>query len=148
MTKCVSALLAIVALAGGCGRHPAWTYKGDFHNKIAQADRVVVVDAGFDCFGQDTKAKTLFELSKPDEIRQLAEQLEFQKSQTLGVCPCNGYPRIDWYRGKERLVTVSVQHCKAIRWKGFQADATLTPKSGEWLHEWLTAHHVDAAKMK
>jgi cytolysin (calcineurin-like family phosphatase) len=64
------------------------------------------------------------------------------------MCPCNGYPRIDWYRGKERLAIVSVQHCKAIRWKGFQADATLTSKSSQWLQEWLADHGVDREKMK
>jgi hypothetical protein len=142
-------MFAIVMLAsGGCGRHPTLTYKGELHNAIAKADRVVFIDAGFDCYGRDATAKTLFELSKPDEIQQFAERLEFQKGQSLAMCPCNGYPRVDWYQGKERLATVSIQHCQAVRWKGFQADAKLTSTSSQWLQQWLADHGVDPVKMK
>ena len=151
MTKHLSAIMAVVALLTsgcGCSRHPAWTCKGEFHNAIAKADRVVFIDDGFDCYGRNSKAKILFELSKLDEIRQLAERLEFQTSQTLAVCPCNGYPRVDWYQGKQRLAIISIQHGKAIRWKGFQGDAKLTPKSGQWLLQWLADHGVDSEKIK
>lgn len=150
MLKYLSAMLVIAALlSGGCGHNPpAWTYKGEFHKAIADADRVAVIDDGFDCFGKNTKAKTLFELTTPDEIKQFAEQLVIEKGQTLGMCPCSGYPRVDWYRGKERLATVSIQHCQAIRWKGFQADAKLTSKFGRWLQKWLAEKGVDPVKMK
>ena len=149
MLKCLSVMFlgAIVAFAG-CSKRPTWTYDGKFHNAIAKADRLVVIDAGFDCYGRDTKAKTLFEIAKPDELRQFAENLAFQKGQTLGCCPCGGYPRVDWYAGKQCLATVSIQHCQAIRWKGFQGDAKLTSASSQWLRQWLTDHKVDAAKMK
>jgi hypothetical protein len=147
MTKyTILAILALPCL--GCGGPPAWKYTGQFHTAIAAADRVVVYDDGFDPYGNDSKAKILFEISKPDEIKQLAENLQFQKSQKLDSCPCIGYPRIDWYQGKERLAFVSVQHCKAIRWKQFQADALLTSKSGQWIHQWLSDHGVDPTKMK
>jgi hypothetical protein len=151
MFKFLSAMLvlAIVASGGcGCGRHPTWTYKGDFHRAIAKADRMVIVDAGFDCYGRAPKAKILFEMAKPDEVRQFAEQLEFQKGQTLAVCNCNGYPRVDWYEGKTRVVTASIQHAQAIRWKGFHADAKLTSTSSRWLLQWLSEHGVDLEKMK
>jgi hypothetical protein len=149
MLKYLSAALAVAMIvSGGCSRRPAWTYQGNFHAAIAEADRMVVIDAGFDCYGRDTKAKVLVEVSKPDEIRQFAENIEFQKGQTLGCCPCNGYPRVDWYQGKQRLATVSIQHGQAIRWKGFQADAKLTSTSSRWLVQWLTDHGVDAVKMK
>ena len=149
MLRIISATFVLaIAASGGCGRHPAWTYQGDFHNVIANADRMTVIDAGFDLYGRDTKAKTLFEVAKPDEIRQFAENLVFQKEQALGLCPCNGYPRVDWYQGKKRLATVSIQHGQAIRWKGFQADAKLTSTSSRWLVQWLSDHGVDAVKMK
>jgi hypothetical protein len=152
MTKYFLATLAAVALfSGGCGcsRKPvAWKYDSKLHNTIAKADRVVVYDEGFDPYGNDSKAKALFTLSNADDIKQLAEGLEFQSGQTLGGCPCNGYPRVDWFQGKQRIATIAVQHCKAIRWKGFQADAKLTSRSGEWLQQWLTEHGVDPAKMK
>ena len=137
-----------VVVSCGCGHHPGWTYRGKFHEAIAKADRMVVLDAGFDCYGRNFKAKPLFEVSKPDEVREFAEHLEFKKGQTLATCPCNGYPRIDWYQGKQRLATVSVQHGQAIRWKGFQADAKLTSTSSRWLVQWLTDHGVDSEKMK
>ena len=151
MLKCLTALLGIVVLllsGCGCGRHPGWRYHGQLHDAIAKADRVVVLDAGFDCYGRDSKAKPLFELSDPDGIREFAEHLDFKTGQTLATCPCNGYPRVDWYQGKQRLATVSVQHGQAIRWKGFQADAKLTSSSSRWLVQWLTDHGVDAEKMK
>jgi hypothetical protein len=142
-------MLAVVALvSGGCGRHPTLTYKGEFHNAIAKADRVVFYDDGFNCYGNDSKAKKLFELSEPEEIKQFAERLEFQNEQPAGSCPCNGYPRIDWYQGKERLAIVSIQHGQAIRWKGFQADAKLTSTSSKWLIKWLADHGVDPVKSK
>jgi hypothetical protein len=151
MSKYLWAMLAIVTLLSGgcsCSRHPGWTYKGEFHDAIAKADRVVIIDGGFDCYGHDSKVKTLFELSEPAEIQQFAERLEFQKGQALAVCPCNGYPRVDWYKGKERLALVSIQHGQAVRWKGFHADAKLTSKSSRWLQQWLAEHGVDPAKMK
>ena len=145
----LAALLIVLAVAcGGCGRHPTWRYDGKLHNAIANADRMAVVDGGFDFYGRDTKAKTLFQISNAAEIRQFAERLEFVTSQTLASCPCNGYPRIDWYQGKTRIATVSVQHGHAIRWKGFGADAKLTSRSSRWLVQWLTDHGVDAVKMK
>jgi hypothetical protein len=160
MLRYLSVMFAIVILvSAGCGRHPTWKYDGKFYNAIATADRMLIIDAGFDCYGGDSKAKTpfdvskpqaktLFEISKPEEIKQFAEHLEFQKGQKLGGCPCNGYPRVDWYQGERRLATVSIQHGQAIRWKGFQADAKLTSTSSQWLVQWLTDHHVDSAKMK
>ena len=149
MLRYLSAMLAIVVVvSGGCGRRPAWTYQGSFHDAIATADRMVIFDAGFDCYGRDSKAKVLSEVSKPDEVRQFAENLDFQKGQTLGGCPCNGYPRVDWYEGKTRVVTASIQHAQAIRWKGFHADAKLTPTSTQWLLQWLAEHGVDLEKMK
>jgi hypothetical protein len=151
MFRCLATMLAVVVLlTSGCGcrRRPAWTYDGKLHAAVANADRIAVIDAGFDCYGRDSKAKTLFELSNPDEVRQFAEHLEFQKSQSFAACPCNGYPRIDWYRGKDRIATASIQHGQAIRWKGFQGDAKLTSKSSQWLLQWLADRGVDAAKMK
>jgi hypothetical protein len=105
---------------GGDHNHPTWTYQGNFHNAIAKADRMVIIDAGFDCYGRDTKAKTLFEVSKPDEVRGFAEHLAFQQGQIFAMCPCNGYPRVDWYRGKDRLATVSIQHGRRFAGKDFR----------------------------
>jgi hypothetical protein len=143
-----AAIALVSVLSAGCSRHPGWTYQGKLHDAIANADRMKVIDGGFDSYERDKTAKTLFEVSKPDEIKQFAEHLEFQKSQTLAMCPCSGYPRVDWFQGKQRLATVSIQHGQAIRWKGFQADAKLTADSSQWLQQWLASHGVDAAKMK
>ena len=149
MLKYLSAIFAVVAIvSGGCGRHPTWKYDGRFHDAIAGADRIVVIDDGFDCYGRNSGAKTLLEVSKPDEVRQFAENLEFQKGQILSTCPCNGYPRVDWFQGKRRLATVSIQHCQTIRWRGFGADAKLTSKSSQWLRQWLTDRGVDVEKKK
>ena len=93
-----------------------WRYDGKLHNAIANADRMAVVDGGFDCYGRDTKAKTLFK-SETRRDPPVCRASGVRTGQTLGSCPCNGYPRIDWYQGKARIATVSVQHGQAIRWK-------------------------------
>ena len=65
-----------------------------FYGAIAKADRMAVIDGGFDCYGRDTKAKPLFEVSKPDEeLRRFAEILEFETGQSrAALAPATAIP--------------------------------------------------------
>jgi hypothetical protein len=149
MARFVSAAFVVAILLGGCSRsQPTWSYNGELHKAIEKTDRIVVYDAGYDYYGKASKAKPIREVSDAAEVQRVAGQLEFEKKQVLTMCPCTGYPRIDWYRGKDRIAIVSVQHGETIRWKGFQGDARLTPKSSQFLVQWLGEHGVSEEKMK
>lgn len=138
--------VAIALVAGACSSRPTWTYRGEFDDAVAEADRVVVRDAGFDYEGTGNAA-VLFEVAAADGVNELRENLQFESGQTRSVCPCTGYPRVDWYRGKRRIATTSIQHGRAIRWKGFQGDAQLTEESRAWLVQWLVDNGVQEEKM-
>jgi hypothetical protein len=139
--------VALTLLAGSCGGKATWTDEGQFDEAIADADRVVVRDGGFNYDGDTGRDAVLFQVTDLKEVQQLRENLVFEKQQQLSVCACRGYPGVDWYRGEDRMAITSIQHGRAVRWKGFQGDVRLTEESGAWLVQWLTEHGVDEAKM-
>ncbi|NQT12571.1 MAG: hypothetical protein HQ582_07480 [Planctomycetes bacterium] len=149
MAKYLPILAVSVALVGGaCSRRPTWTYESQFHDAVGQADRVVVRDGGFDFDGNTDNQPVLFEVADPGEIKELYESLAFESGQERSACPCNGYPRVDWYQGGERIAVTSIQHGRAIRWIEFQGDAQLTKESAARLVPWLVEHGVDKARME
>lgn len=149
MAKYITVPAVTIALvAGACSRRPTWTYESQFHDAVALADRVVVRDGGFDFDGNTENPPVLFELTDPGEIKELCEGLAFESGQERSSCQCNGYPRVDWYRGGEQIATTSIQHGRAIRWIEFQGDAQLTEESAAWLVPWLVQHGVDQARME
>jgi hypothetical protein len=139
--------VAIASLAGGCSGRPTFTYQGEFHDAVAKADRVVVRDGGFDFDGATDHSAVLFEVTDSGEIAALCENLQFKSKQKRSTCYCAGYPRVDWYGGREQLAITSIQHGRAVRWEGFQGDADLTQESGAWLVEWLVEHGVERDKL-
>jgi hypothetical protein len=141
----------LLALPAGCRKvvvPPPWTQQGEFHKAIAEADRIVVRDGGFNGPQPVERQKILFQITAPTEIREVYEKLQFPAQQETRSCACFGYPGIDWYRGKQRLAMASVQHCRAIRWEGFPSDAALMPESAAWLKQWLIGHGVKEDAMK
>jgi hypothetical protein len=133
-----------------------YTTSSSFHDTIRRADRLVVREGGFNCCGPVRGEKVLFEITDPDELAEIYDNIQFRErtNAKLGACMCCGFPGMDWYRGWRRLALTSVQHGKAIRWKGFPAgnywpgrgyagDAPLTHESSIWLTEWLIAHGFD-----
>jgi len=126
-----------------------WTYDGRFHKVIADADRIVVREPFKIKIGEVENedivedGDTLFEVTKPSEVKEVYEQLQFQSPQkALDSCLCDGYPWIEWYKGKERRAFASVQHGLALRWDGFPGDARFTKKSSDWIANWLARHEV------
>jgi len=149
MIKYRTILMVAIGLAvAGCGRQSAWRYQGELHKLIAGADRIVVRDGGFKDADGSTDDRILFEVTAPSQVKEVLENLELRKKQDLSRCACPGYPRLDWYQGKQRIALTSIQHGRAIRWKGFRGDAQLTGKSAEWLVHWLSRQGVDPNKIK
>jgi hypothetical protein len=144
-------LLLLLALPAGCRKvavPPPWTQQGEFHKTIAEADRIVVRDGGFNGPQPVERQKVLFQVASPAEVREVYEKLQFPAAQDIQNCACFGYPGIDWYRGKQRLAMTSVQHCRAVRWEGFPRDAALTPEAAAWLKQWLISHGVKEDALK
>jgi len=53
---------------------------------------------------------------------------------------CCGEPSIEFYRGKELAVSLSMHHGRSLRWEGWPGDGELTKASGESLSQWLAEH--------
>jgi hypothetical protein len=138
-------LLIAWAAASAAGEPPnPWTYDGSFHRTISTADRIVVRDGGFNCCGPVGDQKVLFEVTDAREIKEVYEHIQFKSPQIPNACMCCGYPGIDWYQGEKRLALTSVQHGRALRWRGFgfPRDAQFTEDFAQWLGKWFLRHGV------
>jgi hypothetical protein len=113
-----------------------WTYNGIFHKTVAQTDKIVVRDGGYDTEAIGI-AKILYESKDPKEIKKLLSILQFDKKQEGGECDCYGYPGIDWYKGKKRLATTALQAGSGFNWEEFPNEASLTKKSSKLIIKWL-----------
>jgi len=125
-----------------------------FANLIAQADKIVIRDGGFNCCSSIDKQKVLFVVTDKDEIETVRNNIRFAKDAPRGMCMCCGGPGMDWYKGNGRMLT-AFQHGVAIRWSGFAAprkpfrkrdaygDFTLTEESQAWLKEWFKSHGLE-----
>ncbi len=114
-------------------------YANRFNSTIAEADRVVIRNGGFDCRVTDIDAQTvLLMLTNRVEIAEFNRRIAFRGS--LSNCKCNGYPGVDWWKGDECLAQTSIMHGRALRWKCFPKDVGLTPSSSRLLREWFKTH--------
>jgi hypothetical protein len=146
-------LLLATALSGCTRRAPEtrqWTYRGQFHEAVRQADRIVVRDGGFKGPTPLDQQRILFQITDPAEVRRLSEGLRFQPDQKPSPCSHWGYPGIDWYQGERRLAMTAVLHYKMIRWDRFPGDndAVLTSESATWLKRWLLGHGIGEDKLR
>jgi hypothetical protein len=119
-----------------------WTDHGEFLKAISAADAIVVRDGGFDCCQSVDGQKTLFRVTDPHEIKEIAAHIKFQSLQATEGCMCCGYPGIDWYKDGQRIALTSLQHGVALRWKGYPGDAQFTQESAAWIVTWLAKHAV------
>jgi hypothetical protein len=131
---------------------PAWKYEGQLHNAIQMADRIVVLDGGYDQDSVVDKYTAICQITDAAVVKDEFENLRFEVGQSARVCNCRGYPTIVWFCGEKRLARTSVQHGKAIRWEGFLGDgqvmdAELTKESGAWLVNCLVRNGVPKPKM-
>ena len=125
-----------------------------FHDRIQEADRIVVRDGGYNCCGSVKNDPILFTVTDPEEIGAVFDHIRFVvfTNELAGGCMCCGYPGIDWYKGRKRLALTSLQHGHNIRWKQFgtsyfgpfrsYGDIPLTLDSSVWMLSWLQGHGV------
>jgi hypothetical protein len=130
-------VLIFIAAMAFAGELESWEYDGGFHEVIARADRVVIRHGGFNCCGPVDRQRILRTFTDQQEIARLNRMIQFEKTQTRESCKCCGYPGLDWYQGEKRIALTSVQHGRAVRWKGFPGDAQLTFRSSKDLARWL-----------
>lgn len=147
--------VTIVAMLLGMGimlfrPKPLWIYKGQLHNVIEKADRIVIREGIF-FRNEIDKDRVFFEVTDPSKIKEVFDNLQFEVEQFQeGVCACRGYPEIDWYSGQQPIAQTDFHHDpgESIRWDGFRGDAVLTKKSSEWLAKWLKLQGVDTSKIQ
>jgi hypothetical protein len=125
-------------------RKPLWKYEGQLHKEIEKADRIVIRNTWYDA----KKDQIICEITNPSKIKEIFDNLQFETDQFGEACGCLGYPEIDWYSGQNRMALISVVHGMAIEWEKFNGNATLTPKSADWLVQWLKQNGADADKMQ
>lgn len=160
-TKCWTIVTAVTAfLQVSVAGSEDWTYRGQLHKAIRDADRIVVRDGGFDCCGPADEDKVLFEITDRKEIVEVYKGLEFEVQQEDQHCLCSGYPRIEWYKAGKPIALTSFHHGLALRWDGFPGvhvpasavdagsvvDARLMTKSSDWMTNWLAKHGVKKPK--
>ena len=116
-----------------------------FQMAVAEADRIVIRDGGFDCCQPVEGQKTRIIIRNPGVVAEFKKNLTFREStagQSMFVCLCCGYPGIDWYKGTNRLALTAVHHGRDLAWAGFdQKRGVLTEEASIWLTDWLAAHN-------
>lgn len=115
-----------------------------FATLIAQADKIVVRSGGYVCCTTNVDNQPILAtITNATEIAEFNAMLRFHRRYPyLSNCLCCGYPGVDWWIGERKIVLSSVQHCQALRWKGFSGDMPFIKESSEELEKWLIGHGV------
>ena len=120
--------------------------KAYFFKTVAEADRIVVRDGGFDCCVSEEaidRQPTLAVLTNAADVAAFTAMIQFEDGPAGGwQCMCCGHPGIDWWKGGERLALTSVQHGQALRWHTFSDDYPFTAESAAALARWFEAHSL------
>jgi hypothetical protein len=120
--------------------------KAYFFKTVAEADRIVVRDGGFDCCVSEEaidRQPTLAVLTNAADVAAFTAMIQFEDGPAGGwQCMCCGHPGIDWWKGAERLALTSVQHGQALRWRTFSDDYPFTEESAAALARWFEAHSL------
>ena len=119
--------------------------KACFFRTIAEADRIVVRDGGFDCctpVEAIDRQRVLAVVTNAAEIAAFTAMIRFEDGPGGGQCMCCGYPGVDWWKGGERIALTAVQHGRALRWGAFSDDYPFTEESAKALARWFEDHGV------
>ena len=116
--------------------------KAYFFKTIAEADRIVVRDGGFDCCVSEEdidRQRVIAVVTNAAEVAAFTAMIRFEDAVPVvgGQCMCCGHPGIDWWKGGERVALTSVQHGRALRWKTFSDDYPFTAESAGALARWF-----------
>ena len=114
----------------------------EFSRAIANADRIVIRNGGFDCCGNVDSQLVILEIADPKTIAEFNANIRFRRSVLKTSCDCCGYPGIDWYRNGQRVALTAVKHGEAICWSGFWSNQPLTQRSANWLKTFLSENGV------
>jgi len=123
----------------GCEGEKTWRYEGEFHRLVEGADRLVILEYGSACAGDPDERLVLHVVEGAQEVRGVAEKLQFHEEQTREVCMCCGSPGLDWYRGGELVASSSVQHGEALRFGELPGDVKFTADSAAWYATWIAS---------
>ena len=142
----VAIALAIVGCETGSARLAP--YQGEFHVALAGADRIVVRDGELVDEAEAEIDPILFEITGLSEVKEVLGRMEFDQIEV--PCACLGFPRMDWYKGKDRVAITSVQHGERVRIgaPGHSEDLRLTPTSAKWFIRWLVEHGVSEKEIE
>ncbi len=115
-----------------------WFGWADAFRRSTRGTTRIRVRAGGTCHGDAKREKTLADIRDAREISSVLSQLQIEEPGSQVRCMCCGYPRIEFYRGSKLLVTLGVQHGRALRWRGgWPGDAQLTSRGSDFLVRWL-----------
>ena len=115
-----------------------------FATLIAAADRIVVRKGGYICHSKNVDEQPIAAtITNAAEIAAFNRSIRFYRNYPGLADWCCGYPGIDWWAGDRRIVLSSVQHGRALRWKGFSGDIPFVKESSEKLRAWLKDHGID-----
>lgn len=116
--------------------------KAHFFKTVAEADRIVVRDGGFDCCVSEEaidRQPVIAVVTNAAEVAAFTAMIRFEDAAPAvgGQCMCCGHPGIDWWKGDERVALTSVQHGRALRWKTFSDDYPFTAEAAGALARWF-----------
>ena len=112
------------------------------------ADRILIVDDGLYSYDSANGADTLVTITNLEAIAEFNARLRFRPTLDPGRCSCSGYPRLEWYRGKERVAFASVQHGKRLRWKGFGYDVPFASETVRWWKQFAQENRIPDGKVE
>ena len=126
-----------------------------FQAAVAEVDRIVIYDAGYDCCDKrdDAQFPILIEITAPDEVEMFRKNMRFPDDSiaSANACLCCGWPRISWHKGDTRVALTAVQHGGGLRWSQFSTtylaffrigygDVAFTTETKAWFEDWSKTH--------
>ena len=87
---------------------------GDFQKALADCDKIIIRDGGYDPNLRGYSNKTLKLIDDPCGVRDFINAIHFSHFQRKGACACYGWPAIDFYNGDRIIMITSVKHNIAL----------------------------------
>ena len=107
--------------------------------KLSGADSILLSDLDFRIIEEAKKPKRI---SGSEEISQLIALLEFNDGKSGFHCMCAGDTKLEFYRGKQLLATISHHHGQSLRWHGgeWEGDSLFSKEAAKAWREWFGAN--------
>lgn len=110
---------------------------------LKSADRLRVRSGGT-CHRRTEEEKTLFEIIKTEDVKEVISNIRIDPLKSNFHCMCCGNPSLEFYKGGDLLVTLGFHHGKSLRWMDgpWPMDGMLTSDSSVFLCELLDKHGI------